>query len=75
MHDSAVASSPTDATDAERIGYSVKRAAEAMDLSERTVWELVRRGELESIKIGASRRIKRDWIDQYFERKREAAAA
>jgi len=36
----------------ERIGVSVKRAAEMLDLCERTIWTLIKDGKIRSIKVG-----------------------
>lgn len=36
---------------------SVKQAAKAMSLSERTVWRMLERGELESGKVNGARRV------------------
>lgn len=52
----------------EQLAYSVRHAADVLDLSERRMWELVRTGEVESFKIGASRRIARSVLVAYVER-------
>lgn len=51
------------------MAYSVRSAAKVLDLSIRTVWDLVSSGELPSFKIGASRRILRAEMDAYLKRK------
>jgi len=77
MHASAVQSSSEDAN-GEPLAYSVKNAAKAVDISERQMWELVRKEEeapgsgVESIKIGRSRRIPRKSLIAYIERLRAA---
>jgi len=38
--------------DGDRIGVSVKRAAEMLDLSERTVWTLMKTGKIRATRIG-----------------------
>jgi excisionase family DNA binding protein len=40
--------------------------AELMNVSRRTVWELVRRKALSSIKIGGQLRFRREWIECYI---------
>ena len=42
---------PTDGV--ERIGVSVKKAATMIDLSERTVWTLIKEGKIRSVRCGA----------------------
>ncbi len=37
--------------------YKVKEFAKALDVSERTVWSLIKRGEISSLKVGRCRRI------------------
>jgi len=39
--------------DMERIGVSVKKAAKMIDLSERTVWTLLKEKKVRSVKCGA----------------------
>lgn len=50
------------------LAYKVARAAELLDLGETTVHELIARGELESIKVGASRRVTRAGLEAYVRR-------
>lgn len=50
------------------MAYSVRTAAKVLDLSVRTVWDLVAKGEIDSFKIGASRRISRAALVAYIER-------
>lgn len=57
----------------DQIAYKVPHAAQVIDLSERQMWELVRSGEIESIKIGASRRIPRAALVAYIEQHRGVA--
>jgi len=48
--------------------YRIREAARLLALGESTVDELIARGELESVKIGASRRITRAGLEQYVRR-------
>jgi excisionase family DNA binding protein len=57
----------------DQMAYKIPHAAQVLDLGERTVWALVHSGEIESIKIGASRRIPRAALVAYIERMRAAA--
>src|ERR1044071_896459 len=59
----------------DQIAYNVPHAAQVIDLSERQVWELVRSGEIESFKIGASRRISRAALVAYVKRHQQRGAA
>ena len=43
----------------------VPQVAKMLDVSEVTVWRLVGRGELESIKVGRSRRIAPEAVEDY----------
>lgn len=75
MHVSAVPGSNADASSVERVAFTVPDAAKAMSLGERTVWELVRTGELESVKVGRARRVTRATVLAFLERKRAEDAA
>lgn len=57
----------------DQMAYKVPHAAKVLDLGVRTVWQLVKDGEIESIKIGTSRRIPRAALEAFVERCREAA--
>ncbi len=46
-------------------------AARRLSLSRTTLYELVLRGEIESLKIGRSRRIPADALTAFIERKRQ----
>jgi excisionase family DNA binding protein len=50
--------------------YTVERAAERLEISRTTVYELIRAGALESIKIGGARRIPAAALHDYVERLR-----
>lgn len=64
-----------------RLLLTVPAAAERLSLSRSTVYELIRRGELASVKVGATRRIPADALDAFraartgFEEPRRAAEA
>lgn len=45
--------------------YSSREAAEMLSLSRTTIFELLRRGELRSIKIGRSRRIPASALEEF----------
>ena len=47
--------------------YSVKHAAELLDVSENTVWNLLYRGELTGVKVGRSRRIRAEELQRYLD--------
>jgi len=70
MHADAAPRIPVDgnAASGEQMAYSVRSAAKVLDLSVRTVWDLVSRGDIPSFKIGASRRISRAALAEYVER-------
>lgn len=57
----------------DQIAYRIPHAAKVLDLGERTVWGLVHSGEIESIKVGAARRIPRTALVAYVEKLRGAA--
>ena len=49
-----------------RAAYSYRETGLLLDVSERTVWELVRRGPLRAITVGArSRRVPKSEIERY----------
>jgi excisionase family DNA binding protein len=50
--------------------YTVERAAERLEIGRTTVYELIRAGELEAIKIGGARRIPAAALHEYVERLR-----
>ena len=82
MHADAELRSPIDANDVmqrvvadDQIAYSVPHAAKVIDLGERTVWQLVQSGEIESFKIGTSRRIMRSALVDYLKVQIAKAAA
>ena len=54
--------------------FTVPEAAVLMRLGRRTVWRMVASGEIESVKMGRSRRIPRQAVADYQDRLRKAAA-
>lgn len=56
-----------------RLLYSVTEAAEKLSVSKRTAQDLIREGELESVKIGARRLVPHESLLSYIERLRRAA--
>lgn len=50
----------------DRLLYSVRHAAELLDVSESTVWNLLQQGELEGVKVGRSRKISRIELERYI---------
>jgi excisionase family DNA binding protein len=48
--------------------YTVPQVAVMMNLSESKVWQMVRSGELDSVKIGWSRRVVAASVDAYIKR-------
>lgn len=73
MHGNAPIRSPeygNSVIDSDQIAYTVKHGARVVDISERQMWELIRKGEVESVKIGRSRRIPRVALVAYIERLR-----
>ncbi len=73
MHESASQDTATGATGAEQIAYKVPSAARILDMSERKVWDLVHTGEIDSFKIGSSRRVTRQALLEYIQRREQAA--
>jgi excisionase family DNA binding protein len=59
----------------EQIAYRVPHAAKVLDIGLRTLWELIKTGEIESFKIGRSRRIRRSALIAYVERQQQEPAA
>lgn len=50
-----------------RLAYSMRECAEAIRVSERSVWSLVKSGRLASFKVGRSVRISRHAIESFIE--------
>lgn len=58
------------AVDLDPMLYRVPEAARILAVSTSKMWEIVLRGDIESLKIDGARRITRDAIDAYVERLR-----
>ncbi|GGN40316.1 excisionase family DNA binding protein [Actinoplanes campanulatus] len=56
-----------------QLAYTVPNAARALDISDRQAWKLVHEGVIKSIKIGRSRRVTRQALEEYIEGLRSAA--
>jgi excisionase family DNA binding protein len=56
---------PEHIVDEPRIAYTVEHAARLLECSRAHLYNLIARGELRSIKLGAARRITRAEIDRY----------
>jgi excisionase family DNA binding protein len=54
---------------------TVSQAASRLSVSERTGWNLVRSGRLPSVKIGKSRRVPADAVEQFVQELREGGDA
>ena len=54
----------------EKLLYTTDEAAEVLAISQRQVFHLLSKAEIESILIGRSRRIPRQALEQYVERVR-----
>lgn len=52
--------------------YRVAEAAKMLAIGESALSELIARGDIESVKIGASRRITRDGLEAYVRRLKRA---
>ena len=50
---------------------NLKDVAQYLGLNERTVYNLVRRGEIPATKIGRQWRVKKDNLDEMFKNKKE----
>lgn len=54
-------------TDTPRLAYSVDEAADMIGISRRSIYELLRSGQLRSVKIGARRLVRRSDLDTFLE--------
>ena len=52
--------------------YRVGEVAQLLALSRSKVYDLIARGELESVKVGSARRVTRDAIRRFLQRTEEA---
>ena len=56
-----------------RLLYTPKQAAVALGIGRSKLYDLLRSGELESIHIGAARRVPTRALDEFIQRRRAAA--
>lgn len=73
MHESANPAASADVTDDGQISYKIPHAAQVLDMGVRKVWALVHSGEIDSFKIGASRRVSRRALLDYIQRQELAS--
>jgi excisionase family DNA binding protein len=59
----------------EKLSYSIPSAAAQLDVSESTVWRLVRDGELQTAKIRGATVIRRGRLLAYLRKAEQASAA
>jgi excisionase family DNA binding protein len=59
--------------DDEPFAYTVPQAAKKLAIGKRSMWHLVHTEQVESVKIGASRRIPREALLAYLKARRGAA--
>lgn len=57
----------------ERLAYSVEETAEALNVSRDLIYDYLRTGELESVKLGNRRLITREAINAFLAGRRRAA--
>lgn len=57
-----------------RLAYSPESAAKKLDIGRTTIYALMSSGELESIKIGRSRRIPAESLNKFVQRLRDGQA-
>ena len=55
--------------------YRPEEVAEICSVGRTTIWEAIRLGRIESVKIGAARRVPREAVLRYIESLREPAGA
>jgi excisionase family DNA binding protein len=65
---------PSDPSQAKLL-LTVREAAAVLSISERSLWERTRRGEVLAVKIGRSKRYARGELERYVARLREEQAA
>ncbi|QGK68471.1 helix-turn-helix domain-containing protein [Allosaccharopolyspora coralli] len=56
-----------------KLMYRVEEVAKLLDVGRTAVFDLIRNGELASVKIGGARRIPRQAVDNYIEHLMEGA--
>ncbi len=55
------------ALDVHRLAYSVEEAGQMIGISRRTIYELIRSGQLVSIKIGSRRLVRHVDLERYLD--------
>ena len=73
MRESATPSDIADATEPEPLAYSVPKAAKALSMGPRTVWNLVWSNKIRSYKVGKSVRISRQALLDFIEQQEKEA--
>lgn len=58
---------------AERLMYGIPAAAEQLSIGERAMAELLRKGVVESVKVGRRRLVPHDALEAYIERLKAAS--
>lgn len=71
MHGTEITGSPANGGMPTRRAHSIPEVASLLGITDRFVWTLIKRGDLESIKIGARRVVPVESIDSFIERRRE----
>jgi excisionase family DNA binding protein len=74
MRESTTSPTTTGEIDSEQRAYKVPRAAKLLDISERQTWSLVHSGEIESFKVGSSRLVLAQSLDEFIEARRREEA-
>jgi excisionase family DNA binding protein len=70
MHEAATQRNSTDGVgtpSSDQIAYTVPHAARILDIGDRTAWQLVHSGAIDSIKIGRARRVTRAALMAYID--------
>ena len=50
----------------QRLAYSMREAAQALGICERSVWQAIKDGRLKACKLGRSVRIRRDELERFL---------
>jgi excisionase family DNA binding protein len=69
----AAAAATPDTSTGPPAAYTIEQVAQTLALSRSTIAEMVRRGEIRSVKLGGSRRVFRADLDAYIAAARDAA--
>jgi excisionase family DNA binding protein len=71
MHGSGHSGRATRGIDPDRIAYTIAETARLLGISDTTVYQLIKSGELPSFKIGAARRVHGSAIEEFIRRNTE----